>query len=99
MTAPEADYHASGVVDIRQALERAIEELGNGSETYKMPQLKDVEAEWTGHRSGVDKNAPRLELSEKEQYTRLINDPHHTSDETILYLHGGAYVYDTVKVI
>jgi acetyl esterase/lipase len=74
---------------VRDALVRAIRELGNGNEEYTMPELKDVEGEWTGYRSGAEKKTPRPDLSEQEQYTHLMQEV--KSDVTILYFHGGAY--------
>lgn len=73
----------------REALVRAIKELGDGHETYALPEMKDVEGEWTGHRAGVDKNAPQLEILEKDKYNHMMSEV--KSNVTILYFHGGAY--------
>ena len=73
------------------ALEMAITELGNGSEPYTMPNMSAVEAEWTGYRGGVQENAPRPDLSEAGQYQRLMSEV--KSEVTILYFHGGAYLF------
>lgn len=67
----------------------AIKTLGDGSETFTTPAIAPVEAEWTGYRSGVDKEEPRPSLPEGEQYTNLMKEA--TSPVTILYFHGGAY--------
>lgn len=75
----------------RDALNIAIKELGDGSETYTLPEISAVEAEWTGYRSGVDSNALRPDLPEEEQYQRLMSEV--KSKVTVLYFHGGAYVY------
>lgn len=75
---------------VRDAVIRGIKELGDGSETYDFPSTADVEGEWTGHRAGVDKKAPRPSLSsEKEHYDNLMKEV--TSPVTVLYFHGGAY--------
>ena len=74
----------------RDAVDMAIKELGDGSETYTLPKSSAVEAEWTGYRNGVDGNAPRPELSEAEQYSRLMSEV--KSDVTVLYFHGGAHM-------
>ena len=75
---------------VRDAVIRGIKELGDGTETYDLPSVADVEGEWTGHRAGVDKKAPRPSLSsEKEHYDNLMKEV--TSPVTILYFHGGAY--------
>jgi acetyl esterase/lipase len=74
----------------RDALVRAIKELGNGSEVYTLPEIVDVQAEWTGHRPGVSKNEPRLDLPERDQYDVLMGNV--SNETTILYFHGGAYI-------
>lgn len=75
--------------DVREAVFKAIEELKIGDETYDVPAVLPVEAEWTGHRSGVDKNAPLPEISEEEKYKELLKEA--PADMVILYFHGGAY--------
>ena len=75
----------------RDAVELAIKELGDGSETYTLPEMAAVEAEWTGYRTGVDSKAPRPNISEEEQYKKLMSEV--KSDLTILYFHGGAYLF------
>ncbi|MCJ1361112.1 hypothetical protein MMC16_000209, partial [Acarospora aff. strigata] len=52
--------------DVRDAVVKGIEGLREGGETYTLPELKPVEAEWTGYRPGVDANAPEPDLSEEE---------------------------------
>ena len=76
--------------DVRDAVLRAIEDLGSGHETFQVPGIAAVEAEWTGYRQGVDKNAPQPDISEEEKYRELRKDA--ASDMTILYFHGGAYL-------
>jgi acetyl esterase/lipase len=75
--------------DVRVALAKAIDDLKEGNEKYTVPELVPLEAEWTGHRAGVDAKAPRLDLSEEQQYERMMQEV--TSDVTVLYFHGGAY--------
>ena len=75
--------------DIRQAMLRAIDGLKEGDEQYIIPDIANVEAEWTGHRSGVGDTAPRPELSEEAHFERLMEET--SSDATILYFHGGGY--------
>lgn len=80
--APEAD--------VREAVVRAVKELGNGSELFDLPAIADVEGEWTGHRAGADKNSLQPQFSsQKEVYANLMKEV--TSPVTILYFHGGAY--------
>lgn len=77
-------------VDVRNAVLHAIDELKTGDETFDLPGISSVEAEWTGHRSGVDKNSPQPDISETEKYHELRKES--SSDTTILYFHGGAYL-------
>lgn len=76
--------------EVREAVLRGIKEFGHGTEKFELPDIADVEGEWTGWRSGVDKKAPRPDLgSEREHYDSLMKEV--TSPLTILYFHGGAY--------
>lgn len=81
LPAPEEDVR-NAVVDAADGLKTSE------SQTFEIPPVRPVEAEWTGYRSGVDKKAPQPELSEEEKYKRLRKES--KSDMTILYLHGGA---------
>ncbi|KAL5339173.1 Alpha/Beta hydrolase protein [Aspergillus crustosus] len=76
-------------IDVQDAVIKAFEELKSGGETYTIPGVVPVEAEWTGYRSGVDKNAPELDISEDEKFEHLKKE--NDSDMVVLYLHGGAY--------
>lgn len=77
--------------DVRDAVISAIEDLmTTGNETFDMPPIAAVEAEWTGYRSGVGKKTPQPDLSEEEKYHELRRES--PSDMTILYFHGGAYL-------
>lgn len=80
--APEED-------DVRGILTAAIDALKEGGETYELPLVVPVEAEWTGYRVGVDSNRQRPDLSEAQHYARLMKEV--KSEVTILYFHGGAY--------
>ena len=75
--------------DVRNILVTAVEEMKSRGETYTVPGIAPVEAEWTGYRANVDSNRPRLDLSEKQHYERLMSEV--KSDVTILYFHGGAF--------
>jgi hypothetical protein len=75
--------------DVRNAVVDAANELKTSeSQTFEIPPLRSVEAEWTGYRFGVGKKAPQPDLSEEEKYKKLREES--KSDMTILYLHGGA---------
>lgn len=76
--------------DVRDAVIRAIEDLKQGGETYDIPDVVPVEAEWTGHRSGVGKKTPQPDMSEEEKYKELRKEA--PADMVILYFHGGAYL-------
>jgi hypothetical protein len=75
--------------DVLKILFRAIHGLCDGGETFTLPQLSAVEAEWVGHRLGVDANALDPDLLPEEKYERLMSET--KSDLTVLYIHGGAY--------
>ncbi|KAJ5728274.1 hypothetical protein N7493_004604 [Penicillium malachiteum] len=83
VTLPQPEF------DVRDAVLSAIEALGNGHETFNLPGVMAVEAEWTGYRKGVGKKEPQLDISEEEKYHMLQKEI--SSDKTILYFHGGAY--------
>lgn len=84
VTLPQPEF------DVRDAVARAIKDLGTGNETFDLPGVIAVEAEWTGYRSGVDKKATLPDISEEEKYQELRKEV--KSDITILYLHGGGYL-------
>ncbi|GAQ36457.1 hypothetical protein AtubIFM55763_008272 [Aspergillus tubingensis] len=75
--------------DVQDAVIKAIEDLKKGDETYNIPGVTPLEAEWTGYRSGVHKNAPQPDISEEAKYEELKKEA--KEDMVILYLHGGAY--------
>ena len=75
--------------DVQAVLVDAVEALKEGGESYTVPEIKPVEAEWTGYRANVDSNRPRPDLSEKQHYEKMMQGA--TSDVTTLYFHGGAY--------
>lgn len=78
---------------VRQILFQAIAAMNEGDETYTEPELLPVEAEWTGYRANVDKNAPEPSLSEAEKYEHMMKEV--KSKVTVLYFHGGAmYLMD-----
>src|ERR1700694_3090701 len=59
---------SSGNNDIVSAVEEAIKTLGDGSETYEIPECVDVQGEWVGHRSGADKSTAEPKIPEEEKY-------------------------------
>lgn len=79
-----------GAIDIREAVKRAISALGNGKEDYELPKVVDVEAEWTAYRGNVGHFARRPNVSEKEQYDKMMREVD-TDSPVILYFHGGAF--------
>ncbi|KAI9736992.1 MAG: hypothetical protein M1834_000581 [Cirrosporium novae-zelandiae] len=75
--------------DARRVLLEAIDSIKEGDESYTIPSISDLSAEWTGYRAGVCNHEPEARISESEKYTRLVEET--TSDAVILYFHGGAY--------
>ncbi|KAJ4227030.1 hypothetical protein NW759_004404 [Fusarium solani] len=75
---------------IRDTLISTLERLA-GATTCRVPvpELVDVEAEWTGHRGGVARGAPLPDVSERERYHGMMRECRRPT--TVLYLHGGAY--------
>ncbi|PYH77278.1 hypothetical protein BO82DRAFT_319996 [Aspergillus uvarum CBS 121591] len=76
-------------INVQDAVVKAIEAHRTGDETYDLPGVAPVEAEWTGYRSGVDKNAPQPDISEEAKYEELKKES--KEDMVILYFHGGIY--------
>lgn len=88
LPAPPAE-EGDGANDVLVALIKAVNELKtDGSETFEVPPIQPVEAEWTGYRSGVSNKEPPLDIPEEEKYKRLKAES--TADMAILYIHGGA---------
>jgi acetyl esterase/lipase len=73
----------------RDALISTLERLGGSTCRVPVPDLVDVEAEWTGYRSGVARGAPLPDVSEQERYHGMMQEC--KKPTTVLYLHGGAY--------
>ncbi|KAF5622866.1 AB hydrolase superfamily [Fusarium sp. NRRL 52700] len=74
---------------VRDALISTLEHLGGSTCRVPVPDLVDVEAEWTGYRTGVARGAPLPDVSERERYHGMMQEC--TKPTTVLYLHGGAY--------
>ena len=77
-------------LDVRDAVVEAIKALGDGTEIYKLPDVVDVEAEWTGYRDGVEKNALQPDVSERKKYDMMLKESQ--SSVVTLYFHGGGHV-------
>ncbi|RDW72034.1 hypothetical protein BP5796_08068 [Coleophoma crateriformis] len=78
--------------DIRKALCEAIEQMkepGAQPGGYTIPELQDVEAEWTGYRAGATKSSAPPRIPEAEKYKEMMREV--SSPVTILYFHGGAF--------
>ncbi|KAH6981273.1 alpha/beta hydrolase fold-domain-containing protein [Ilyonectria sp. MPI-CAGE-AT-0026] len=80
---------------IRDALIDTLERLARPRDSKSrrprvpVPDLIDVEAEWTGYRAGVARTEPLPSMSERERYHSMMGEC--TTPTTVLYLHGGAY--------
>ncbi|KAI9705270.1 MAG: hypothetical protein M1820_005268 [Bogoriella megaspora] len=78
--------------NVKQILLNAISELGDGTEKFAIPEIGELEAQWTGFRKGVGKDDPEPALSEKEKYEALCQEI--SNDKVIFYAYGGAMVYN-----
>lgn len=78
-------------IEVQDALIQVIEALKEGGETYDVPGLADVGAEWTGYRADADEKSTLPDISEEEKYEKLMEEVE--EDATILYFHGGAFLY------
>jgi hypothetical protein len=83
VTVPAAGKHT-----IVQAVQEAIAALGDGTETYDVPECVDIGAEWVGSRPGVNRKASEPQMPESEKYEMLIKEI--KNDAVLLYAHGGA---------
>lgn len=96
VTVPALDKSTSvtgdceAAIDVQKALARAIAHLGDGKESYSMPDIVGVQAEWTGYRHDAWPITSRPDISEQEQYESMMRDVKPGSP-TILYIHGGAF--------
>ncbi|TVY23886.1 Esterase [Lachnellula hyalina] len=79
-----------GICEVQDALTKAIEALGDGSDHYTQPKAVNVEAEWTGYRGGVSHIARSPDISERDKYEQMMKEVEIDSP-VILYLHGGAF--------
>jgi len=79
-----------GICEVQDALNKAIEALGDGSDHYTQPKAVNVEAEWTGYRGGVSHIARSPDISERDKYEQMMKEVEIDSP-VILYLHGGAF--------
>jgi hypothetical protein len=79
---------SNGDHSIVPTIEEAIKILGDGSETYDIPECVDIQGEWVGHRSGADKSTVEPKIPEEEKYNRLVKELE--NDSVLYYAHGGA---------
>jgi hypothetical protein len=75
--------------DILDLLVRAIDYLGDGKGTYQSPLLRPLNAQWTGYRAGVGKDASEPQITEQEKYCYLTESA--KSPLVIYYIYGGAF--------
>ncbi|KAI2636701.1 alpha/beta hydrolase fold-domain-containing protein [Xylaria nigripes] len=78
---------------LREVLLDVIVSMGNlttrEAELVKIPPIAPVEAEWTGYRAGVARDAPLPLMSEVVKYEAMMKEC--KNGTTVLYFHGGAY--------
>ncbi|QSZ34080.1 hypothetical protein DSL72_005668 [Monilinia vaccinii-corymbosi] len=88
---PQDPCHGNAsTYSVRSALLKAIEELGDERNAFDLPEIVDVQAEWTGYRNGVSFCARQPDIPEHEQYKMMMREVAPDSP-TILYFHGGAF--------
>ena len=68
--------------DVLSVLLQAIKDLGDGGESFPVPDIEPVEVEWIGPRKHQD---PRRSDEQCE-------DPMRDCTPQIMYVHGGAYL-------
>jgi hypothetical protein len=73
---------------IVQAIVEVIRTLGDGSETFDVPTCINLQGEWIGQRSGVDKSTIEPNIPEEEKYDMLMKEV--GNDSVLFYAHGGA---------
>ncbi|KAF4122123.1 Acetyl esterase/lipase [Geosmithia morbida] len=57
---------------------------------FTVPDIRPVEAEWTGHRAGAAKDElPPAGMAPEKVYDEMMKEC--TQPTTVMYLHGGAY--------
>ena len=71
-----------------EALQTAIKELGDSTETYTSPEVAELQGEWTGYRRDAKGNTLPPPISELAKYNEMMEEVE--SDLTVLYFHGGA---------
>lgn len=78
--------------DSLDALLSAVEKLRDPAAPQaelRRPDIKPVEAEWTGYRAAATGDSRLPPISERERFDEMQKGV--TSPTTVLYLHGGAY--------
>ena len=60
------------------------------TEKFDVPEVKELEAQWIGRRSGVKTDEPEILGTEWEKYEFLMEDVR--SELTMLYVYGGAFM-------
>ncbi len=75
--------------DLREIVLQAIDDFGDGSVRSCMSSTDSLTLEWNGYRRLS--NASTNPVSEQEKYECLMRDT--SSEMTILYAHGGGYVF------
>ncbi|KAF4463005.1 AB hydrolase superfamily [Fusarium albosuccineum] len=74
---------------IRDTFITTLERLSGTICRVPVPDLVDVESEWTGYRGGVARGAALPDVSERERYHSMMRECKRPT--TVLYFHGGAY--------
>ena len=74
----------------RNLLLELIDEANEHHVRYDRPASAQLDFEWVGYRSNVQKDTPEPAIGEKEKFDKLTAET--KSPLTILYLYGGSFV-------
>ncbi len=74
---------------VLQSLLQVIRCLGDGRETFSVPDVRSVEGEWLGWRRRRVDNDDLKKMPEKAMFDNMMKDT--TNRLTILFIHGGAF--------
>lgn len=85
-----ATYQPPSENSLVKVINDAIQELGDGTERFDLPEIGTLEAQWLGWRSGVTKDEPEPKISEREKYSRMMKEVE--TDTVVLFAYGGAFM-------
>ncbi|KOS22661.1 AB hydrolase superfamily protein [Escovopsis weberi] len=86
---PETSVRDALVELIDDMSREASDEECDGGAITGIPELAEVEAEWTGYRAGASPVQDPPPISEADKYREMMKECRDPT--TVLYFHGGAY--------